>query len=176
MNEREALSRIEGLLAQISRQLSRAPEPAAQVDEHRPNNPTTISGSVSINNQPTVHAEQSGSWTVGISGQPVEVSFSQPDYKYAVVNATSAGNTQVVAAVTGKKIRVVAYAVVSNDDVVVKFRSGTTDITGGMRLVQGGGIAHAFEGGLFQTTVGAALNINLSANAQVGGYVVYLEV
>jgi hypothetical protein len=40
----------------------------------------------------------------------------------------------------------------------------------------GGGIAHAYDGGLFQTAVGQSLNIYLSDNATVGGYVVYREV
>jgi len=45
-----------------------------------------------------------------------------------------------------------------------------------MRLVEAGGIAHAYDQGLFQTAVGESLNINLSANATVGGYIVYREV
>lgn len=133
----------------------------------------------------TVQAQQSGSWTVAISGapnvnianQPVQVTFSTPTRKYALIDASSAGNTQVVAAVSGKQIRVVAYAVVSSGTVNVRFRSGAnTNLTGIMRLVEAGGIAHAFDGGLFQTNVGESLNINLSTNTQVGGYVVYEEI
>lgn len=134
----------------------------------------------------TVQAQQSGTWTVGISGtpnvnianQPVQVTFSTPTRKFALIDASSAGNTQVVGAVSGKRIRVVAYAVVSSGAVNVRFRSGAnTNLTGPMRLVEAGGVAHAFEGGLFETAVGDALNINLtSPPAQVGGYVVYEEV
>lgn len=133
----------------------------------------------------TVQAQQSGAWTVAISGapnvnianQPVQVTFSTPTRKYALIDASSAGNTQVVAAVSGKQIRVVAYAVVSSGTVNVRFRSGAnTNLTGPMRLVEAGGVAHAFDGGLFQTNVGESLNINLSTNTQVGGYVVYEEI
>ena len=137
---------------------------------------------VSIENQP-LSVQQSGSWSVGISNQPISVTVTNPPLTfgysavlYALINATSFGDTQIVPAVSGKRIRVIAYAVIANATVSIKFRSGTTDITGSMRIVEGGGIAHAYDGGLFETAVGQALNINLSTNATVGGYVVYREV
>jgi len=149
-----------------------------------------VSGEVEITNTP-LPVSQSGSWNVGISNTPVPVSQSgswsitvantplivaHSTVLYAPINATTSGNTQVVGAVSGKRIRVIAFAVVANATVNIKFQSGTTDITGSMRVVEGGGIAHAYDGGLFQTAVGQALNINLSTNATVGGYVVYREV
>ena len=149
-----------------------------------------VSGEVEITNTP-LPVSQSGSWNVGISNTPVPVSQSgswsitvantplivaHSTVLYAPINATTSGNTQVVGAVSGKRIRVIAFAVVANATVNIKFQSGTTDITGSMRVVEGGGIAHAFDGGLFQTAVGQPLNINLSANATVGGYVVYREI
>ena len=145
---------------------------------------------VSISTQP-VNVAQSGTWSVGITNTPVPVSQSgtwsitvgntplivaHSTVLYAPINATNSGNTQVVGAVSGKRIRVIAFAVIANATVNIKFQSGTTDITGSMRVVEGGGIAHAYDGGLFQTAVGQPLNINLSANATVGGYVVYREV
>jgi len=149
-----------------------------------------VSGEVEITNTP-LPVSQSGSWNVGISNTPVPVSQSgswsitvansplivaHSTVLYAPINATNSGNTQVVGAVSGKRIRVIAFAVIANATVNIKFQSGTTDITGSMRIVEGGGIAHAYDGGLFQTAVGQALNINLSANATVGGYVVYREI
>jgi hypothetical protein len=149
-----------------------------------------VAGEVEITNTP-LPVSQSGSWSVGISNTPVPVSQSGSwsitvanssltvgygSVQYAVINATSSGNTQVVAGVSGRRIRVIAYALVASAAVDVKFRSGNNDITGSMRLVEGGGIAHAYDGGLFQTAVGQPLNINLSANVNVGGYVVYREV
>jgi hypothetical protein len=149
-----------------------------------------VSGEVEITNTP-LPVSQSGSWNVGISNTPVPVSQSgswsitvantplivaHSTVLYAPINATTSGNTQVVGAVSGKRIRVIAFAVVANATVNIKFQSGTTDITGSMRVVEGGGIAHAYDGGLFQTAVGQPLNINLSANATVGGYVVYREI
>jgi len=149
-----------------------------------------VSGEVEITNTP-LPVSQSGSWNVGISNTPVPVSQSgtwsitvansplivaHSTVLYAPINATNSGNTQVVGAVSGKRIRVIAFAVVASATVNIKFQSGTSDITGSMRVVEGGGIAHAYDGGLFQTAVGQALNINLSANATVGGYVVYREI
>jgi hypothetical protein len=137
--------------------------------------PVSQSGSwnVSISNTP-VPVSQSGSWSITVANSPLIVAHST--VLYAPINATTSGDTQIVGGVSGKRIRVIAYAVVANATVSIKFRSGTTDITGSMRIVEGGGIAHAYDGGLFQTAVGQALNINLSTNATVGGYVVYREV
>jgi hypothetical protein len=131
------------------------------------------SWSVNISNQP-IQVSQSGSWSVTVTNLPIEVIHSP--VMFAVINATTSGNTQVVPAVSNKRIRVVAYAVVASATVSIKFRSGTTDITGSMRIVEGGGIAHAYDGGLFETAVNQPLNIYLSNNATVGGYVVYREV
>jgi len=120
---------------------------------------------VSISN--TVPVSQEGEWTVSI----------QPDtHLYASVSANTSGDTTIVAAVSGKRILVVAYGLVASGELLVKFKSNTTDITGQMKLVEGGGIAHAYEWGLFRTGVGEALRLNLNANVQVGGYVVYREV
>jgi len=149
-----------------------------------------VAGEVEITNTP-LPVSQSGTWNVGISNTSVPVSQSGTwsvtvtnssflvrygSVLFAPINATASGDSQVVAAVSGRRIVVVAYAVVSSATVNIRFRSGTTDITGSMRVVEGGGIAHAYDVGLFQTAVGQPLNINLSANATVGGYVVYRTV
>jgi hypothetical protein len=137
---------------------------------------------VSVSNTP-LQVSQSGSWSVGVSGQPISVTVTNSPLtvgystvQYATINATTSGNTQVVGAVSGKRIRVIAYAVIASATVNIRFRSGSTDITGSMRVVEGGGIAHAYDGGLFETAVNQPLNINLSTNATVGGYIVYREV
>jgi len=141
-----------------------------------------VSGEVEITNTP-LPVSQSGSWTVGISNQPISITVTNSPLivahstvLYAPINATTSGDTQIVPAVSGKRIRVIAFAVIASATVNIRFRSGSTDITGAMRLVEGGGIAHAYDGGLFQTAVNQPLNINLSTNATVGGYVVYREV
>jgi len=137
---------------------------------------------VSVNNT-SVPVSQSGSWSVSVAGQPISVTVANSSLtvrygsvSFATINATTSGDTQVVAAVSNRRIVVVAFGVIASATVNIRFRSGTTDITGAMRLVEGGGIAHSYDAGLFQTAVNQPLNINLSANATVGGYVVYRTV
>lgn len=97
----------------------------------------------------------------------------------AAVTASASGDTPVVAAVAGKKIRVKAFALTNGAASVqnVKWRSGTTDITGLFYSTAIGPIvthdlapANDFY---FETAAGAALNINLSAATAVGGSVQY---
>jgi hypothetical protein len=172
-----------GMLARLKqRPEKQQPQETKQSDTNA--NTNTTSSAVRITNTPlpvsqagtwNVNATQNGTWDVNISGQPINVKYS--DVNFATINATGSGNTQIVPAVTGKRIRVIAFCIVAGGAVNVKFKSGdTTDITGTMNLVSGGGIAHAYDGGLFETAVGQPLNINLSAAQQVGGYVVYREV
>jgi len=136
---------------------------------------------VSVSNT-SLPVSQSGSWSVSVAGQPISATVTNTltvrygSVLFAQINATSSGDTQVVPAVSNRRIVVVAFAVIANATVNIRFRSGGTDITGTMRLVEGGGIAHAYDGGLFQTATNQPLNINLSTNATVGGYVVYRTV
>ena len=136
---------------------------------------------VSVSNT-SVPVSQSGSWSVSVAGQPISATVTNTltvrygSVLFAQINATSSGDTQVVPAVSNRRIVVVAFAVIANATVNIRFRSGGTDITGTMRLVEGGGIAHAYDSGLFQTATNQPLNINLSTNATVGGYVVYRTV
>lgn len=94
----------------------------------------------------------------------------------AVITASASGATQVVAAVAGRRIRVVGYTYRVNAAVNVKWQSGSTDLTG---LLYNGGAGEGDspfaneQSWLFQTAVGAALNINLSAAVAVGGHVQY---
>ncbi|MDD5722702.1 MAG: hypothetical protein PHY29_03055 [Syntrophales bacterium] len=98
-------------------------------------------------------------------------------YYWATVNAvTSSGNTEVVAAVTGKRIKVVSYELSSNDDVQIKFQSATNDIHGSTlwssTLNWGTRTDFTSEGGYvvvrMQTNEAEALNINLSGAAATG--------
>ena len=105
--------------------------------------------------------------------------FSLP-YKTAFVNATDIGNTPVVAAVAGKKIRVTGYTLNNGGAaaVAVNFQSGTTAISSTKTLAATGGgmVGLIAQGFLFETTEGQPLNINLAAAGTVGGDVTYLEV
>lgn len=97
--------------------------------------------------------------------------------KYAAITGSSSGDNAIVAAVTGKKIRVLGYVVTASGAVNAKFRSGTTDISGLIYAAANGGAASGFNPvGHFETTAGAALNMNLSGAVAVGGHVTYIEV
>ena len=99
-------------------------------------------------------------------------------YTTAFLNATASGNTQLVAASAGRRIRVIWIVVTNKDASVVAFKlqSATTDITSTHDLAaDGGGYAmNAHPAFYCQTAVGEALNANLGGVSSVGvdiGYV-----
>jgi hypothetical protein len=96
----------------------------------------------------------------------------------AAITSAASGDNTLVAAVTGKKIRVHGYELSASGAVNAKFRSGTTDLTGLIYLAAAGASADADErtgdtDGLFETVAGQALVLNLSAAVAVGGWVDY---
>lgn len=97
---------------------------------------------------------------------------------YAVISRASSG--EVVAAVAGKRIRVVSYVMVAAGAVTVRIDSATTPISGVMSLITGTPLVvpHAPEGvagqkGYMQTAQGEALNLTLGGAVQVSGHLVY---
>lgn len=98
--------------------------------------------------------------------------------KAARVEATTSGNTQVVASVNGMKIRVMAALVGPVGAAVnTKFQSDTSDISpAAQNAANGGWQTNFWPGYLFETDIGEALNINLSANANVPVMITYTEV
>lgn len=99
--------------------------------------------------------------------------------KYAAISAASSGDNTIVAAVTGKKIRVINYALVATTAVTVAFESGAggTALTGDMSIGATGGIvAPDADSGWFETAAGALLNMELGGAVQVSGHICYVEV
>ncbi len=99
--------------------------------------------------------------------------------KYAVINGASSGDNTIVAAVTGKKIRVLSYSLSFAGTVNAKFQSGAggTDITKLFYGILGTPVAGALnELGHFETAAGALLNLNTSGAVVVGGHLTYIEV
>lgn len=96
------------------------------------------------------------------------------------IAASSSGANELVAAVAGRRIRVIAYKLSFSGSVNAKFQSGSTDLTG---LIYGVAAKDSDSVNLpqpvagplpqFATAPGEALNLNLSAGTAVGGYVVY---
>jgi hypothetical protein len=107
------------------------------------------------------------------SGDLVELTVRR-----AKVTASASGATEIVPAVATKKIRVINILLIANDFVNVKFQSdGTpTDLTGLIYLGSNGGFAPGRNpDGHFETVAGEALDIHLSGNVAVGGWINYVE-
>ena len=99
--------------------------------------------------------------------------------KFATIAASSSGNNTLIAAVTSKKIRVVACSFMANGTVNAKFQGGAggTDLTGLFYMVANtGGVLPYNPVGWFETAATTLLNLNLSAAVAVGGCITYVEV
>lgn len=99
--------------------------------------------------------------------------------KFAKIDAATSGNNTIVAAVTGKKIRVLQVFLVAAGTVTTRFESGAdgTALTGQMNLIANTGYSLPFSPvGLFETVAGDLLNLELSSADSVDGSLVYVEV
>lgn len=93
---------------------------------------------------------------------------------HAIISATAAGSTEVVAAKTGQRIRVVQFYFISSDTNTVYFSSAADAITGEMDF-SGQEMANPSHNpyGHFSTESGEALNINISRNNKIAGWLTY---
>lgn len=103
--------------------------------------------------------------------------------KFAAINASASGSNAIVAAVTGKRIRVVSYVIVAAGAVTATWQSASTALSGPMSLASSGGasasvgiLAPGGAYGLFQTEAGEALNLSLGGAVTVAGHLCYIEV
>lgn len=103
--------------------------------------------------------------------------------KYAFANI-AAGTTDgaIVAAVTGKRLRVISYALsaLAAGATTATFTSkpggAGTAITATISLAANGFASEEAECGLFQTSVGQGLSLTTAVGAGVGVRVTYIEV
>jgi hypothetical protein len=99
--------------------------------------------------------------------------------KRAILNQAASGTQQtVVAAVTGKRIRVLALAMVAGASATnATFLSNSTTISPLFANgANGGAVLPVNEHGWFETAEGEALKITTSSGATTGVLVTYLEV
>jgi hypothetical protein len=97
--------------------------------------------------------------------------------KCVPIAASASGANVLVAAVSGKKLRVHGFSLSFSGTANGKFTSAASDITGlyyGLASTQV--VVPNSELGYFETAAGEALGINLSAAIAVGGVVCYSEV
>lgn len=101
--------------------------------------------------------------------------------KTAAIACSSSGANAIVAAVSGKAIKVLGYVLSASAAVNAKWQSASTDLTGLTYFVSGGldkvcaPIPPQGSGHWFKTVAGEALNLHLSGAVAVGGHVVYQE-
>jgi hypothetical protein len=97
-----------------------------------------------------------------------------PDVKNAVVES-AAGDISVVAAVTGKRIKVLGYVLTANTTGTLRFESaaGGTALTGIMDAIVGVPHVAPFNpAGWFMTAAGEALSLEATTTG-AGGFVQY---
>lgn len=101
--------------------------------------------------------------------------------KFVVINASLTGDNTIVAAIVGRKIRVVNYTLISAGAVTVTWKSGATAISGPMPLAANGGMAPSSSVltpsgliGVFETNVNESLVLNLGGAVAVGGHLTYI--
>lgn len=96
-----------------------------------------------------------------------------------IIEASASGDNTVVAAVVGKRIKVLNYTFVAAGAVTVRWKSGASISRSGAMTFStaGGGASPGYDkNGHFTTAVGQALVMNLSASVGVGGHLTYIEV
>lgn len=98
--------------------------------------------------------------------------------KHAKISCSTGGDNTIVAAVAGKRIRVVAYLFGVHNTQQVTWKSGAiTELSGQMAFAQYGGVSAPLNKvGHFQTASGEALVMNLGQGVQVSGHLTYIEV
>ncbi len=105
---------------------------------------------------------------------------SQLTPKFAAIDAAGSGDNTIVAAVSGKKIRVLSLHVTMTGTLVtIRFESGAagTALTGQMQPLAGNSITLPYSPlGWFETASGVLLNMELGGAQSVDGCLVYIEV
>lgn len=100
--------------------------------------------------------------------------------KFAIIDGATSGDNTIVAAVTGKKIRVLAaFFTMTGTAVTIRFESGAggTALTGQMGPAAGQTIVLPFNPlGWFETAAATLLNMELSGAQSVDGAIIYVEV
>ena len=101
------------------------------------------------------------------------------ELQYASVDAASSGDNTLVAAVAGKRIRVLSLFLVASGAVTVAFESSAsgTALTGDMNVGANGNVVMPFNPeGWFQTVAGELLNMELGGATSVDGCLTYVLV
>lgn len=94
----------------------------------------------------------------------------------AAISQTATASTALVAAVVGKKIRVLAITLMAAGATNVTILRAATAISGAMPLAANTGFSADSMYGIFETAAGEALNMSMSASVQVSGFLTYITI
>jgi hypothetical protein len=132
---------------------------------------------------PDARAATADAITAKLATDAVQNGLTALTPKFAAVSVNSSGDNTLVAAVTSKKIRVLAIILIpaAATNIYLTSGAGGTAIFAGStnkaNLAANSGFVLGFNPvGWFETASGVALVLNLSAGNAVGGTVVYVEV
>lgn len=90
---------------------------------------------------------------------------------------TASGNADLIAAVSAKKLRILAIAITASDACTLKLQSGaSSDLSPAWHLAPSGNFTLACELGLMESATGEKINAVLSGTANYTAFVSYREV
>lgn len=99
--------------------------------------------------------------------------------KTVAISVSSSGDNTIVAAVPGKRIKVIAFMIQSvGTSNLVKWKDGSgTDLTGALsfNIREGVSAAAPLPSWLFATAAGNALVLNLGSASAMAGFVTYFD-
>lgn len=99
--------------------------------------------------------------------------------KFAKIDKSTAATHEIVAAIAGRRIRLLGYLLVAAGSQTATWQSGSTTLTGAMSMAVGVPLSHPAAGDsmdilpAMQTEPGEALQLTLSQGVQVSGHIVY---
>lgn len=98
--------------------------------------------------------------------------------KYGLINENGAATYEIVAAVTGSKIRLLSFAISTSGAGSILFESGTTDLSGiiAINATTIPVVLPFNQLGWLETTSGAALNLTTTGAVDFDGCFSYIEV
>ncbi len=105
--------------------------------------------------------------------------------KYARIVTTVSGDNTLIPAVAGKKYRILHFTIGAITTQLIKFKSGSTDLTGTINIstfitnAGGGFVSSMVNYGLMETNPGEAFIINSPAGTGgngASGFLVYQEI
>jgi hypothetical protein len=99
------------------------------------------------------------------------------EVKHAEIDSAGGETLEVVAAVTGKQILVLAWDLFTSAAAVLVWKSASTTLDGkGKSLAANTGFAASSLAGVLKTALSEALNLTITGTANIGGTVTYVEV